>query len=127
MVIGTQGISSSRSGKEAESTPSAETTHPHKSVLEPLLFAVYKQVTQTHNLRNLILAYILHDSQILFSATPNHARNYPSEKCFNIPRDVSIYREELQCSEWCFRVYAFIFYFYSTGMSNKRQIRQCEA
>ena len=35
MVIGTQGISSSRSGKEAESTPSAETTHPHKSVLEP--------------------------------------------------------------------------------------------
>ena len=37
MVIGTQVISSSKSGREVASTPSAEITHPHKSVLEPFL------------------------------------------------------------------------------------------
>ena len=35
MAFVTQGISSSKSGKEAGSTPSAGFTHPHKSVLEP--------------------------------------------------------------------------------------------
>ena len=35
MAIVTRGISSSKSGKEAGSTPNAEITHPHKSVLEP--------------------------------------------------------------------------------------------
>lgn len=36
MATGTQGISSSRSGREAESTPNVKTTHLHKNVLEPL-------------------------------------------------------------------------------------------
>ena len=41
MAIVTRGISSSKSGKEAGSTPNAEITHPHKSVLEPYFFYVY--------------------------------------------------------------------------------------
>ena len=53
-----------------------------------LLFAVYKQVTETQNLRNLISIHVLHDSQEPFQTTSVTARNYPSEKCFNIPRDV---------------------------------------
>ena len=53
-----------------------------------LLFAVYKQVTQTQNQRNLILALIIHDSQTPFSTTLGSARNYPSEKNLNIPRNV---------------------------------------
>ena len=69
-----------------------------------LLFAVYKQVTQIQNLRNITFALILHDSQVPFLTTPCPERNYPSEKCFNIPRDVLRYRKAFQCSEWCFRV-----------------------
>ena len=51
MAFVTQGISSSKSGKEAGSTPSAGFTHPHKSVLEPfqISFAALIQTVPSLN------------------------------------------------------------------------------
>ena len=57
MAIVTRGISSSKSGKEAGSTPNAEITHPHKSVLEPkkILARSEGAVRQPHRDDSLLL------------------------------------------------------------------------
>ena len=68
-----------------------------------LLFAVYKQVTQIQNLRNLIIALIIHDSQTPFFYNSRLCKKlsfreefHYSEKCLNVPRRISLFLVRFQ-------------------------------
>ena len=90
--------------------PVAKSDSPHLHIV--VLFLLQLHITGRHffyslyinklhntqNLRNLILALILHDSQSPFPTSPDAARNYPSG------RNVSIFREMFKGTERYFNV-----------------------
>ena len=73
------------------------------------------------NVKYYLRPYCLRFSEAIFDNS-SHCKKLTFREMIQYTERFLRYREVFHCSEWHFRVYAFIWYFYSAGIHNIRSI-----